>query len=179
MGVALVAIGARFDVAIPGSPVPQSLQTLSVVVVGGALGMRLGAVTLLAYLVAGAVGLPVFAGGAAGIDALVGPTAGYLVGFVAAAAFVGWCAERGWTERWPPGMALLCAAHLVILLMGWAWLARSLGASAAWAGGVAPFLYGGAVKSAFGAALLWWVSRRYPSMRPRKTAAADRISGGS
>lgn len=156
VAVVSVAVAARVDVAIPGTPVPQSLQTLAVVLVGGALGLRLGTLALVAYLSAGAVGLPVFAGGAAGMDALVGPTAGYLGGFVGAAALVGWAGDRGRLARFGPALAAAVAAHLVILLPGWAWLARDIGAGAAWRGGVTPFLWGGAVKAAVAAALLAW-----------------------
>lgn len=152
--VVLIAVAARFDVAIPGSPVPQSLQTLAILVVGALLGARWGASALGAYLVVGAAGLPVFAGGAGGLAAATGPTAGYLVGFVVGAALVGWLAERGHTRRFAPAFAVLCLGHLVILVVGWGWLARSLGAGPAWTGGVAPFLYGGVVKSVAGAIVI-------------------------
>ncbi len=156
VAVAAVAVAARIDVAVPGSPVPQSLQTLAVVVVGGALGLRLGTLALVAYLVAGGVGLPVFAGGASGVDSLVGPTAGYLAGFVAAAALMGWAGDGGRLARFGPALAWAALGHLLILLPGWAWLAREIGAGAAWSGGVTPFLWGGAVKAGVGAALLAW-----------------------
>ncbi|WP_405282514.1 biotin transporter BioY [Gaopeijia maritima] len=152
--VAAVAVGAQVDVAIPGTPVPQSLQTLAVVVVGGALGLRVGALALIAYLVAGAVGLPVFAGGASGLEALGGPTAGYLAGFVLGAAAMGWWADRGWASRFAAAFGGAVVAHAVILLAGWSWLALDIGAGAAWSGGVAPFLVGGVVKSAVAAGLL-------------------------
>lgn len=151
-----VAAAGRVDVPIPGSPVPQSLQTLAVLVAGGALGMRWGGLALLAYLAAGAVGLPVFAGGASGPDHLVGPTAGYLAGFVIAAAGVGaWSDRIGWS-RLVPAVLVLTVAHMVILLLGWSRLSLSLGAGPAWAAGVGPFWFGGVAKSLVGAALLVW-----------------------
>lgn len=170
--VVSVAVAARVDVAIPGTPVPQSLQTLAVVLVGGVLGLRRGTLALVAYLTAGAAGFPVFAGGAAGMDALLGPTAGYLAGFVAAAALVGWAGDRGGLARFGPAFAVAVAAHFVILLSGWAWLARDIGAGAAWRGGVAPFLWGGAVKAAVGAAVLAWTPLR-SSARVRADARSD------
>lgn len=163
--VVFVALAARVDVAIPGTPVPQSLQTLAVVLVGGAMGLPLGTLALIAYLAAGAVGLPVFAGGASGVDSLAGPTAGYLVGFVVAAAFTGWAADRGWLERFGPAVVAAVAAHGWILLPGWAWLAVDIGAVAAWSGGVSPFLVGGFVKAAVAAALLAWTPLGAPGVR--------------
>lgn len=154
VAILAVAVCARVDVVIPGTPVPQSLQTLAVVVVGGALGLRLGGLALIAYLVAGAVGLPVFAGGASGLSALGGPTAGYLAGFVLGAATMGWWADRGWAARFAAAFGGAMVAHAVILLAGWSWLALDIGAGAAWSGGVAPFLIGGLVKSAVAAGLL-------------------------
>lgn len=156
VAVLLVAVAARVDVAIPGTPVPQSLQTLAVVVVGGALGLRLGTAALVAYLAAGGAGLPVFAGGASGPDSLMGPTAGYLAGFLAGAALMGWAADGGRLVRFGPAVGAAVVAHLVILLAGWAWLARDIGAGAAWGGGVSPFLWGGVVKAVVGAGLLAW-----------------------
>lgn len=157
LAVVAIALAARVDVAIPGTPVPQSLQTLAVVIVGGWLGCRLGATALTAYLLAGAVGLPVFAGGAGGPGVLVGPTAGYLFGFVVAATLVGLARDRGRLERLGPAIAVMVVAHLLILSVGWLRLAFELGAQPAWAGGVVPFIVGGVVKSIVGAALVVFV----------------------
>ena len=95
-GVAAVALAARVSVPVPGSPVPQSLQTLAVVLVGAWLGSARGAAALVAYLLAGALGLPVFADGGAGPAYATGPTAGYLAGCVAGAALVGWWVRQSW-----------------------------------------------------------------------------------
>ncbi|MEH6698590.1 MAG: biotin transporter BioY [Brevundimonas sp.] len=150
--VGLIALGARVDVAVPGSPVPQSLQTLAVLAAGLALGPRWGLAAGLIYLAAGALGVPVFAGGASGLSALTGPTAGYLVGFPLAALMVGagsrtlspgpiWRTMLG-------GFALGLAGHLLILALGWAGLSLRIGATEALSAGVMPFLWGMAVKSA-------------------------------
>ncbi|MBU2166402.1 MAG: biotin transporter BioY [Alphaproteobacteria bacterium] len=150
--VGLIALGARVDVAVPGSPVPQSLQTLAVLAAGLALGPRWGLAAGLLYLAAGALGLPVFAGGASGLPALTGPTAGYLVGFPLAALLVG-----AGGRSLSPGpvwrtilfiFALALAGHLAILALGWAGLGLRIGASEALSAGVTPFLWGMAVKSA-------------------------------
>ena len=143
---ALTAAGAQVDV--PMTPVPMTLQSLAVVVAGGVLGARLGAASMLLYLAAAAVGLPVLSDGASGVAALTGATAGYLAGFVLAAAAVGAVARRGGLIRPIPGIALLSAAHLLILGLGVIWLSRAIGWPDALSGGFTPFLIGAVVKSA-------------------------------
>lgn len=149
----MIAISARLDIPIPGSPVPQSAQTFAVLLVGVWLGARLGAVALFAYLLAGGLGAPVFADGASGWGHLVGPTAGYLVGFLLAATLMGSLSDRGHLSRLPLAIAGMLAGHVVILGLGWARLGAALGPAEAWAQGVAPFLVGGLVKSLVAALL--------------------------
>jgi len=152
--VAFTGVAARFSVPVPGTEVPQSLQTLAVLFVGYLLGARLGVTALVVYLIVGAAGVPVFADGASGLDRLFGPTAGYLVGFVVGGGLLGVAADRG--VRNPGAVFLLMVSgHLVILLLGWAWLARSIGPGDAWSGGVAPFLGGGVWKSIAAALMVW------------------------
>ena len=162
LAVVAVALGARIDVPVPGSPVPQSLQTLAVVLVGALFGPVRGAVALCAYLAAGAVGLPVFAGGAAGIAALVGPTAGYLWSFPVGAALAGLAARPAVERGVRPGALLIIAgalaAHAAVLAAGSWWLSTRIGADAAWSSGVAPFLWGAVVKSALAGGL--WAALR-------------------
>lgn len=120
-------VGLTAQVEIPLWPVPLTLQTLGVLFTGAVLGGRRGALALLLYLAEGAVGLPVFAGGALGVAYMVGPTGGYLVGFVLAAGVVGWLAERGW-DRQPARTALAMAlGNLAIYTLGVAWLSVYLG----------------------------------------------------
>lgn len=159
LAVLAVAVAARVSVPVPGSPVPQSLQTLAVVLVGAFLGPRGGGGALALYLLVGALGVPVFADGAAGAAHLVGPSAGYLLGFVLAAVLVGWGVGSGGLLR--AFLAMLCA-HLVILGLGWARLAPTLGVLDALRSGVLPFLWGGVAKSAAGAAA-WAIWCRRPS----------------
>jgi biotin transport system substrate-specific component len=94
-GALVVALSAQVAVPLPFTPVPMTLQGLAVVLVGGTLGAAAGAGALVFYLVLGALGLPVFAGGAAGVAKLLGPTGGYLLAFPVAAALVGRFAVRG------------------------------------------------------------------------------------
>ena len=105
----------------------MTLQTLAVLTLGALFGARLAAATVALYLGEGLIGLPVFAGAAAGPVYLVGPTGGYLVGFLLAAALVGWLAERGWTRGWLLALAAMTLGHLVIFVAGFAWLAPMLG----------------------------------------------------
>ncbi len=153
-GTALLALSAKVNVPLPF--VPMTLQTLVVLLIGAAYGWRLGVATILAYLVEGALGLPVFAGPVGGLVPLLGPTAGYLAGFVVAALMVGLLAERGWDRSVPRLFAAMMLGHAAILALGFLWLAYGvkLGVTKAAMVGVVPFLAGSLVKSALGAVLL-------------------------
>ena len=121
VGVLIISIAAQ--VSIPIGTVPFTMQTVAVLTLGMAYGWRLGGTTLLLYLLAGGVGLPVFAGGAGGPAALVGFSAGYLWGFVAAAALVGWLAERGWDRSFGLALAAMVLGSVALFAPGIAWLA--------------------------------------------------------
>lgn len=129
---------------------PQSGQTLAVLLVGVVLGARDGSLAMLAYLLAGALGLPVFADGASGADHLVGATSGYLFAFVVAAGLAGMFADRG-KPGFGPALMVMLVGHAVILGLGWARLAWVMGATDAYTQGVAPFVVGGVVKSVLAA----------------------------
>jgi biotin transport system substrate-specific component len=159
LAVTALAVSARVSVPVPGSPVPQSLQTLAVVLVGASLGSLRGGLVLALYLLVGAIGMPVFADGAAGVAHLVGPTSGYLVGFVVAAAVVGWGAELA-RAAFLRAFFLMALGHLLILGLGWLRLSFQLGSLGALEAGVLPFLWGGVAKSAAGAAA-WTVWHRW------------------
>lgn len=151
----IIALSARLALPIPWSPVPITGQTLAVLLVAALLGSRRGALAVLATIAQGVAGLPVFAGGAVGMARLLGPTGGYLLGFVAAAALVGWLAERGWDRRVATTIAAMLAGNAVIYLFGALWLASWVGGLAmAIKSGVLPFLLGDLVKILIAAALL-------------------------
>ena len=160
VAIASVAWAARVSVAVPGTPVPQSLQTLAVLVVGVWLGREIGTAAIVMYVVVGALGLPVFADGASGMGSLTGPTAGYLVGFIAGAALMGSWRARGWAREYFPTFGGMVAGHVVILVAGWVRLAVMMGVGGAFSAGVAPFLWGGLVKSAVGAGV-WTAMMKY------------------
>lgn len=151
-GAALTAVAAQIQ--IPMWPVPMTMQTFAVLLVAAALGAKRGSLSLALYLAMGAAGLPVFAGAKSLTGVL--PTAGYLVGFVAAAALVGWMASRGFSKS-PLKVALsFTLGSVVIYGFGVTGLMLSLGLdlSAAVTAGVIPFLVGDAVKAGLAAALL-------------------------
>lgn len=145
-----ILVAASSWIAIPLSPVPITLQSLAVAGIALALGRRLATAAMIAYLVEGACGLPVFAGGASGLHVLMGPTGGYLAGFVLTALMVGSAADRGWTQGIVGRACAMLAAHVVIFAMGGLWLAAFVGTESALRLGVAPFLMGTLVKVAFG-----------------------------
>jgi biotin transport system substrate-specific component len=136
---AFTALAARVAIPLPFTPVPVTLQVMAVLLAGLVLGPRGGAVSQLAYLVAVAAGLPLDARGL-GPAALLGPTAGYLLGFAPAAFVTGWLAERLRGARLGSFVAAL-AGVAVIYACGLAWLTPTAGSlGAAWALGAAPFI---------------------------------------
>jgi len=153
-GSLLIALSAWVAVPLPFSPVPVTGQTFAVLLVGSALGARRGAAAALAYLAEGCSGLPVFAGGAAGPHVLVGPTGGYLAGFVLGALVCGALAERGWDRRVLTTVFSMILGNIAILIPGLLWLQRFVGPESTLAMGLFPFLPGDVVKIALAAALL-------------------------
>ncbi len=165
-GSALLAVSAK--VQVPFWPVPMTMQSLAVVLVGIGLGSRLGVAAVLAYLAEGFLGLPVFAGPLAGPAYMAGPTGGYLVGFVLGAGCVGWLAERGWDRSLPRAVAAMAIGHALLFVPGVAWLAVLFGWQKAVAAGLMPFLFATVAKTALGAAMVaafWAVFERRLSSR--------------
>src|SRR5229473_2116008 len=109
---------ASAQVVIPVGPVPITGSTFAVLLTGALLGSRLGAITMIAYLVEGAIGLPFFAGGTGGLLHLFGPTGGYLVAFPAAAFITGAFAEHGWDRRFITAAAAMLVGSIVIIFVG-------------------------------------------------------------
>jgi len=149
-----IAACAQFSIHI--GPIPITGQTFAVLLTGMLLGSRLGAAAVIAYLIEGAIGLPFFAGGGAGLVRFLGPTAGYLVAFPAAAFIVGAFAEHGWDKRYETAVAAMAIGSAIIFLGGWAWFAILTNTSpvAAFKLAVLPFLLGDVIKIALGAAVL-------------------------
>lgn len=161
--VVMTALGAHVRIPLPWTPVPITLQTFFVHLAGATLGPTLGPASQAVYLLAGAAGLPIFAGGGSGLLYLLrGVTSGYLIGFVAATALVG----RMVLVRRDPGflwiLGSMAAGSLVIYACGVSWLAWSLGLSlpSAIAQGMLPFLVGDVVKTCAAAGLFRSYRRR-------------------
>jgi len=156
-GALLTAVAAQ--IAIPMWPVPITGQTFAVLLVGAVLGASRAALSMIAYFSMGAVGLPVFTGAVSGIN--FGTTFGYQVGFIAAAAVVGWLAQLNWQKKVSGVLASFALGNAVIYLFGLPWLGFALSnlgmaadASAVLAAGLIPFLLGDAIKMALAAAAL-------------------------
>ena len=158
----LVALSAQ--ITIPLWPVPVTGQTFGVLLVGALLGSRRGAMAVLAYLVQGAAGLPVFAGGAGGFARLAGPSGGYLAGFITAAFVVGWLSERGWDRNFTTTALSMLVGNAVIYAAGLPWLAVFVGWEAVLTAGLFPFVPGDLLKVILAAVALpqaWrWVNPR-------------------
>ena len=162
-GSVLLAASAQFK--IPLYPVPITGQTLVVLLIGMTYGSRLGGITIAAYLLEGALGLPVFAGGAAGVAVLMGPTGGYLFGFFLAGMAMGYLAELGMGRTAASTVAAMVIGNCLIYLCGALWLANFIGFGHAIAAGVLPFLYGDALKLVVAAALMPMAWRVLKSVR--------------
>jgi biotin transport system substrate-specific component len=169
-GVCLLTLSAK--IKVPFGAVPMTLQTLVVVLIGAAYGWRLGMTTVLAYLATGMAGMPVFANTPPALPSpayFLGPTGGYLIGYVFAAGLVGFAAERGFDRSPVKLFAAMLMADAIIFACGVVWLglfatlasgATGLGLETAWMLGAAPFLIGDLVKMALGACLVpaLWVA---------------------
>ena len=159
--VLATALGAYVRVPVPGSPVPITLQTFFVLLAGAVLGRRLGVVSQVGYILIGAAGLPVFQGAGFGISCLVGPTAGYLVGFIAAAYTIGSMTGSGKCGVVKSFIAFFIGSA-IIYLFGSAWLvlAYKMAPVNAFSLGVLPFIPGDIAKVSIAAAIYSRISDR-------------------
>ncbi len=173
-GAILALAGSLFvalcaQITVPLWPVPVTGQTFAVLSVGLVCGWRVGGAALLLYLIEGALGLPFFAGGKGGWASVIGPSGGYIWGFVLAAALVGYLAERGWDRNVLRTAAALFLGNVVLYVPGLIWLAlfyagpgqeyiAAAGATTAWGAsinaGLLPFLLGDTLKLALAATLV-------------------------
>lgn len=154
-GTLLLTVSAKTKVVL--GPVDMNLQTLAVLLIASAFGLRLGLATVLLYLAEGAAGLPVFQSTpekGIGIVYMLGTTGGYLAGFVVMAAIAGWAADRGLDRNPFKLFAAFLVAEIAMMAMGHAWLATLIGADKAWQFGVAPFIVPDLVKVALAASLV-------------------------
>ncbi len=158
-GAAVTAVAAQ--IAVPLWPVPITGQTLAVLLVGVTLGATRGALSLALYAVLGIVGLPVFSDYSSGWSVIAGPTGGYIVGFIFAAALAGWLAQREWDRKLVRAFLAFLAGSVVPFAFGLPWLAAALGGyglpndlNSVLQAGLYPFILGGVIKAALGAGII-------------------------
>jgi biotin transport system substrate-specific component len=167
-GAALVGVAAQ--IAVPLWPVPITGQTLAVLVVGSALGAVRGTISMVLYALLGIVGIPVFSDASAGLGVIAGPTGGYIIGFIAAAALVGWIAERAGDRKFLGASLAFAAGTVVTFAFGMIWLsaALDLNLQATLQAGLYPFIIGGVVKALLAAAIIptvWRAAARRKSAK--------------
>lgn len=154
-GTLLLTLSAKTKVVL--GPVDMNLQTLAVPLIAAAFGLRLGVATVLLYLAQGAAGFPVFQSTpekGIGIAYMLGTTGGYLAGFVVMAAIVGWAADRGWDRSIAKFFGAVLVAEVIMMAMGFAWLAVLIGPEKSWQFGVLPFIVPDLIKVALVTALV-------------------------
>ena len=173
--ILLIATGALFiyltaRLAIPRDPIPWTGQTFGILVVGGALGARRGFAAIALYVLLGLIGLPFFAEGKGGTAVILGPSGGYLIGFLLAGTLVGRLAELGWDRRIGGAIAMMLIGTFVIYAIGLPWLSysRHLSMADTIASGLTPFVAWDAVKLLIAAGIFpvtWWLIGRRPDDR--------------
>ena len=155
LGTLVLTLSAKTKVVL--GPVDMSLQTLAIFLIAASFGMRLGVATLLLYMAQGAMGFPVFQSTpekGIGIAYMLGSTGGFLAGFVVMAAIVGWAADRFWDRNPLKLLGAMLVAEVVMMAMGYSWLAVLIGAEKAWQFGVVPFIVPDLIKVALASALV-------------------------
>ena len=167
-GAAVLTLSAKVN--IPFYPVPMTMQTFAVLVIGMAFGPSPAIGTVGLYIVLGALGLPVFSGTperGIGWAYMAGPTGGYLLGFIVASGIVGGLAQRGYDRSFAMTLASMTLGMLVVYIFGFVWLAGLIGVEKAWTFGVQPFLIADAFKILLAAIVLpiaWFLVGKRPSI---------------
>jgi biotin transport system substrate-specific component len=153
-GSILIALAAQFYFPLPFSPVPITGQTFAVLLLAALYGHNRGGLTVLTYLILGIAGRPVFASGTFGIATIIGPTGGYLVGFLPAAYIVGFLSKKGWDRKVWTAATSMIIGNVVIYLAGITWLSRFVGWDNVLQTGLIPFLIGDGAKIVLATLLL-------------------------
>lgn len=176
---ALISVGAYIAVPLPGTPVPIVLQNLFIMLAALLLGPGWGLVSVLVYLVLGALGLPVFSGGTGGFARFLGPTGGYLVGYIPAVLAMGLISRMGQRRRWWRDLIALILGCAIVYAVGLPWLKAAIRGS--WqkvlAGGLVPFLPGDAIKIALAVLLAGRLAALVERTLPRGPTLPDDAGG--
>ena len=155
-GTVFLAVMAQIAFPIPGSPVPFTGQTLGVLLLGTAYGAGLGASTVAFYLLMGMADAPIFSSGTSGIERIVGPTGGYLVGMLISSLVLGALAGRKWDQKIKTVIPTMIIGNLIIFSIGLLWLNQYTGQSWLWTfeKGFTPFIFGEIIKIAIASTAL-------------------------
>ena len=145
-GSLLLALLARLTVPIPFSPVPITGQTFGILFLGAALGSRIGTFSVIMYIFEGLIGLPVFAGGTMGLLYLLGPTGGYLIGFIPAVYIIGYFSEQGSKNSFTFTFLTMVSGTIIIFIFGISWLTVTAGLGTAISIGLYPYIPGAIIK---------------------------------
>jgi len=155
IGFNLILVATSYiSIDLPFSLVPITGQTFGVLLIAMALGRVRGAAVISAYLLEGIAGLPVFAGGTAGFTKIIGPTGGYLIGFLASGYVTGWLADKGWDKSYLKCIIAMIIGTAVIFAFGLIWLGKFVPAESILTMGLYPFISGAVIKIALAAVIL-------------------------
>ncbi|WP_404405740.1 biotin transporter BioY [Pelagibacterium halotolerans] len=159
LGSIVLTVAAK--ISVPVWPVPVSLQSMAVAIIAAAFGLRIGAATVALYLVQGLAGLPVFAGAYAGPAYVMGPTGGFLIGFLVMAVIIGYLADRGAARSVLPAFGAMMLGAVALFAFGFTWLLVMSGQAgwidqsnvvvSAYKGAVEPFILWDTLKMGFAA----------------------------
>ena len=155
-GALFLGLLAQVVIPVPGSPVPVTGQTLGVLLLATAYGANLGAATFALYLLIGFAGAPVFAQSGHGLERIIGPTGGYLVGMLLASWVLGLLAGRKWDQKLFSALSTMFIGNFIIFAFGLIWLQQYTGKDWSWtfSAGLTPFIFGELLKIAIAGALL-------------------------
>jgi biotin transport system substrate-specific component len=164
-GVAFLSLLAQIAIPVPGSPVPVTGQTLGVLLLATSYGATLGTTTFLAYLLAGALGAPVFANGGSGVERIIGATGGYLVGMLLTSALLGYLGGCKWDQKFKTALPAMLMGNALTFGFGLLWLHEYTGKDWAWtiSAGFTPFIIGEILKIAIAGTslpLIWQFVQR-------------------
>ena len=172
---ALISVGSYIAVPLPGTAVPIVLQNLFIMLAGLLLGPGWGLVATLVYLALGALGLPVFSGGTGGFARFLGPTGGYLVGYIPAVLVMGFVSRIGAKRRWWRDLLALLLGCALVYAAGLPWLKAVIKGSweKAFAGGLFPFIPGDAIKMVLAVLLAGRLGPLVERVLPRRPSLLD------
>ena len=154
-----IALSAQIAIPVPFSPVPITGQTFGILFLGAVLGSRIGTLSVIMYIFEGLIGLPVFAGGTMGFLYLLGPTGGYLIGFIPAVYLVGYLSERGWINNFTSAFVTMIIGTTVIFVFGISWLAVTAGFGTALSIGFYPYMPGAVIKIILATVAVYSINR--------------------